>query len=89
MIGIELVKDRQTKEKAIERKEQNHSSLFEKGLLILGRGNVIPSVLLDHREERGGHCPHDLRGSVAEGEKDIKKSGRRSQEKMMKCNGER
>ncbi len=42
MIGIELVKDRQTKEKAIEERTEIIRACFEKGLLILGAGeNVI------------------------------------------------
>ncbi len=42
MIGIELVKDRQTKEKAIEERTKIIRACFEKGLLILGAGeNVI------------------------------------------------
>lgn len=42
MIGVELVKDRQTKEKAIEERNQIVQDCFKKGLLILGAGeNVI------------------------------------------------
>jgi 4-aminobutyrate aminotransferase len=42
MIGIELVKDRQTKEKATEERNQIVQACFKKGLLILGAGeNVI------------------------------------------------
>lgn len=42
MIGIELVKDRQTKKKAIEERNQIVQDCFKKGLLILGAGeNVI------------------------------------------------
>jgi 4-aminobutyrate aminotransferase len=42
MIGIELVKDRETKEKAIEERGKIIRACFEKGLLILGAGeNVI------------------------------------------------
>ena len=42
MIGIELVKDPETKEKAIEERSRVIQACFEKGLLILGCGeNVI------------------------------------------------
>jgi 4-aminobutyrate aminotransferase len=42
MIGIELVKDRQTKEKAIEERSKVIQGCFEKGLLLLGCGeNVV------------------------------------------------
>ena len=43
MIGVELVKDRETKKKAIEEKNKVIQGCFEKGLLILGWGeNVVP-----------------------------------------------
>jgi 4-aminobutyrate aminotransferase len=54
MIGIELVKDPETKEKAIEERSQVIQACFEKGLLILGCGeNVvrfIPPLILTQRE---------------------------------------
>jgi 4-aminobutyrate aminotransferase len=54
MIGIELVKDRQTKEKAIEERSKIIRACFEKGLLILGAGeNVVrfsPPLTLTQRE---------------------------------------
>ncbi len=54
MIGIELVKDRQTKEKAIEERNRIVRACFEKGLLILGAGeNVIrfsPPLIITQRE---------------------------------------
>ena len=54
MIGIELVKDRQTKEKAIEERNKIVRACFEKGLLILGAGeNVIrfsPPLIITRRE---------------------------------------
>ncbi len=54
MIGIELVKDRQTKEKAIEEKSKIIRGCFEKGLLILGAGeNVIrfsPPLIITRRQ---------------------------------------
>jgi 4-aminobutyrate aminotransferase len=54
MIGIELVKDRQTKEKAIEERSRIIRACFEKGLLILGAGeNVIrfsPPLIIAKKE---------------------------------------
>jgi 4-aminobutyrate aminotransferase len=54
MIGIELVKDRKTKEKAIEEKSKIILACFEKGLLILGAGeNVIrfsPPLIITRKQ---------------------------------------
>jgi 4-aminobutyrate aminotransferase len=54
MIGIELVKDPKTKEKAIEERDKVIRACFNKGLLILGCGeNVIrlsPPLILTQRE---------------------------------------
>ena len=54
MIGIELVKDRETKEKAIEERNAIIQACFKKGLLILGCGeNVIrfiPPLIITRRE---------------------------------------
>jgi len=54
MIGIELVKDRQTKEKAIEERSRIIRACFERGLLILGAGeNVIrfsPPLIIAKKE---------------------------------------
>jgi 4-aminobutyrate aminotransferase len=54
MIGIELVKDRQTKEKAIAERNRIIRACFERGLLILGAGeNVIrfsPPLIITQRE---------------------------------------
>jgi 4-aminobutyrate aminotransferase len=54
MIGIELVKDRQTKDKAIEERSKIIRACFEKGLLILGAGeNVIrfsPPLIITKKE---------------------------------------
>jgi 4-aminobutyrate aminotransferase len=50
MIGVELVKDRFTKEKAIEERNQVIERCFRKGLLILGCGEnvlgLIPPLLI-------------------------------------------
>jgi 4-aminobutyrate aminotransferase len=54
MIGIEMVKDKRTKEKAIEERNAVIQGCFEKGLLILGCGeNVIrisPPLIITQRE---------------------------------------
>jgi 4-aminobutyrate aminotransferase len=54
MIGIELVKDPETKEKAIEERSKIIQDCFKKGLLILGAGeNVIrfsPPLIITKRE---------------------------------------
>jgi 4-aminobutyrate aminotransferase len=54
MIGIELVKDRQTKEKAIEERSRIIRACFQKGLLLLGAGeNVIrfsPPLIIAKKE---------------------------------------
>jgi 4-aminobutyrate aminotransferase len=54
MIGIELVKDLQTKEKAIEERGRIIRACFEKGLLLLGAGeNVIrfsPPLIITKKE---------------------------------------
>jgi 4-aminobutyrate aminotransferase len=54
MIGIELVRDPETKEKAIEERNRVVHACFKKGLLILGCGeNVIrlsPPLIITERE---------------------------------------
>jgi 4-aminobutyrate aminotransferase len=54
MIGIELVRDPETKEKAIEERSKIIQACFEKGLLILGCGeNVIrfiPPLIITQKE---------------------------------------
>jgi 4-aminobutyrate aminotransferase len=54
MIGIEIVKDRETKEKAVEERNKIIQGCFKKGLLILGCGeNVIrfsPTLIITKRE---------------------------------------
>jgi 4-aminobutyrate aminotransferase len=58
MIGVELVRDRETKEKAIEERGKIIRACFEKGLLILGAGeNVIrfsPPLIITQREADTG-----------------------------------
>jgi len=44
MVGVELVRDRQTKERAIEERDAVVSAAFARGLLLLGAGkNAIRS----------------------------------------------
>ena len=54
MIGIELIKDRETKKKAIEERNAVIQRCFEKGLLILGCGEntirLIPPLIITQRE---------------------------------------
>jgi 4-aminobutyrate aminotransferase len=54
MIGIELVKDPATKEKAIEERSEVIQACFKKGLLILGCGEnvirLIPPLMITQRE---------------------------------------
>jgi 4-aminobutyrate aminotransferase len=54
MIGIELVKDRVTKVKAIEERGQVIQTCFKKGLLILGCGEnvirLIPPLIITQNE---------------------------------------
>ncbi len=54
MIGIELVRDRETKEKAIEERNRIIQICFEKGLLILGCGEntvrFIPPLIITQSE---------------------------------------
>jgi 4-aminobutyrate aminotransferase len=54
MIGIEIVKDPVTKEKAVEEKNRILQACFEKGLLILGCGeNVVrfmPPLIITRKE---------------------------------------
>jgi len=54
MIGVELVKDPFTKEKAIEERNRVIQSCFEKGLLILGCGEnvvrLIPPLIITKEE---------------------------------------
>ena len=54
MIGVELVKDPVTKEKAIEERSKVIQACFEKGLLILGCGEnvirLIPPLIITRKE---------------------------------------
>jgi 4-aminobutyrate aminotransferase len=54
MIGIELVKDRQTKERAIKERDRLVDECFKRGLLILGAGRnalrLSPPLVLSKDE---------------------------------------
>ena len=54
MIGIEIVRDKKTKEKAVEERNKIIQSCFEKGLLILGCGESVirfsPPLIITQRE---------------------------------------
>jgi 4-aminobutyrate aminotransferase len=54
MIGVELVRDRQTKEKAVQERNEVIQACFEKGLLILGCGEnvvrLIPPLIITESE---------------------------------------
>ncbi|MDO9351972.1 MAG: aminotransferase class III-fold pyridoxal phosphate-dependent enzyme, partial [Deltaproteobacteria bacterium] len=54
MIGVELIKDRKTKKKAIEERNAVIQRCFEKGLLILGCGEnsirLIPPLIITQRD---------------------------------------
>jgi 4-aminobutyrate aminotransferase len=54
MIGIELVKDQQTKEPAPELRDRVVQKAFEKGLLVLGAGEnairLCPPLVIDREQ---------------------------------------
>jgi 4-aminobutyrate aminotransferase len=54
MIGVELIKDRKTKKKAIEERNAVIQRCFEKGLLILGCGEntirLVPPLIITQKE---------------------------------------
>ncbi len=54
MIGVELIKDRETKKKAIEERNAVIQRCFEKGLLILGCGEntirLVPPLIITQNE---------------------------------------
>jgi 4-aminobutyrate aminotransferase len=54
MIGLELVRDRETKQKAVQERNEVIQACFEKGLLILGCGEnvirLIPPLIIAQSE---------------------------------------
>ena len=70
MIGIELVRDRQTKERATSERDALVMAAFRRGLLVLAAGaNTIrlspPLVITkEQAETRGGHSRRRARGDL-------------------------
>ena len=54
MIGVELVKDRETKERAADWRDQLIQNAFQKGLLLLGCGEntirICPALTVNREE---------------------------------------
>ncbi len=73
MIGIELVKDQKTKEKAPELRNRAVDMAFHKGLLILGAGEnslrLAPPLMID--EEQADFAVRTLDGIITEIEKTL------------------
>ena len=65
MVGVELVKDRETKERATAWRAADHPKGFRKGVAAPGvRSEHHPLLPCPHRERRGGGClPDHLRRS--------------------------
>ena len=68
MIGIEIVRDQKTKEKAPELRNRIVQMAFQKGLLILGSGDttvrLCPPLMID--EEQAAFAIHTLDGILGE-----------------------
>ena len=73
MIGIELVRDQKTKEKAPELRNRAVDMAFHKGLLILGAGEnslrLAPPLMID--EEQADFAVRTLDGIITEIEKTL------------------
>jgi 4-aminobutyrate aminotransferase len=73
MIGIELVKDKKTKEKAPELRNQVVKAAFEKGLLVLGAGEnslrVAPPLMVN--EEQVSFALETIEACIVEGERSL------------------
>jgi 4-aminobutyrate aminotransferase len=73
MIGVEIVRDQTTREKAPELRNRIVHSAFEKGLLILGSGDttlrISPPLLID--EEQADFAVNTLGECIREAEKMI------------------
>ena len=71
MIGIEIVRDRETKEKAKDLRDQIIQKAFEKGLLVLGAGEnsfrLCPPLVID--QEQAEFALKMLDGIISEVEK--------------------
>ena len=79
MIGVELVRDRQTKERATDERDAVVTAAFSRGLLVLGAGkNAIrfsPPLVLTRAA--GGHRGQDLRRGADRGRDDTIRRNRR------------
>jgi 4-aminobutyrate aminotransferase len=73
MIGVEIVRDQKTKERAPELRHQILEAAFEKGLLILGAGEntlrISPPLLID--EEQAEFALRTLDACIAEAERSV------------------
>src|SRR5260370_38628441 len=70
MIGIEVVKDRQTKEPAPELRDSIENLAFGKGVLVLGAGantiRLAPPLLIE--KEQADFAINTLKGGIQEPE---------------------
>ena len=73
MIGIELVRDQKTKERAGDLRNRIVQMAFQKGLLVLGSGDttlrLCPPLLVD--EEQAGFALRTLDGIISEVERSL------------------
>ncbi len=71
MIGVEIVRDQRTKEKAADLRDAVVNNAFKRGLLTLGSGEnsirVSPPLIID--EEQADCAIRILEESIAEAEK--------------------
>ena len=71
MIGVEIVRDQKTKERAGDLREAIVDLAFEKGLLLLGAGEntirIAPPLLVD--EDQAAFAAHTLEACISEVEK--------------------
>jgi 4-aminobutyrate aminotransferase len=73
MIGIEIVRDQKTKEKAVDLRDTVINKAFHKGLLVLSSGEnsmrISPPLLID--EEQAGFAIRTLEDCFREVEKTL------------------
>jgi 4-aminobutyrate aminotransferase len=73
MIGVEIVRDQKTKERAGDLREAIVNRAFEKGLLLLGAGEntirIAPPLLVD--EEQADFAVRTLDACITEVEKSV------------------
>ena len=73
MLGVEIVRDRETKERAGDLREAIVDRAFEKGLLLLGAGEntirIAPPLVID--EEQADFAARTLESCIAEAEKSV------------------